>query len=68
MNRRDIVKSALLAAVSASAATPQIDLEELTVDDVQKGFHPANSPRNPWLKPTWPASMRLTAMVRRSMR
>ena len=38
MNRRDVVKSAFLAAVSASAAAPQIDLEELTVDDIQKGF------------------------------
>ena len=38
MNRRDLVKSALLAAVTASAAAPQIDLEELTVDDIQKGF------------------------------
>src|ERR1700730_14781411 len=38
MNRRDVVKSAILAAVSASAAGPQIDLEELTVDDIQKGF------------------------------
>jgi len=38
MNRRDVVKSALLAAVSASAATPPIDLEELTVDGIQKGF------------------------------
>jgi amidase len=38
MNRRDLVKSAFLAAVSASAASPQVDLEELTVDDIQKGF------------------------------
>src|SRR5579872_4018009 len=38
MNRRNLVKSALLAAVSASAASPQIDLEELTVDDIQKGL------------------------------
>jgi amidase len=38
MNRRDVVKSALLAAVSASAAAPQIDLQELTVDGIQKGF------------------------------
>jgi amidase len=38
MNRRDVVKSAFLAAVSASAAAPQVALEELTVDDIQKGF------------------------------
>jgi len=38
MNRRNLVKSAILAAVSASAAAPQVDLEELTVDDIQKGF------------------------------
>ncbi len=38
MNRRNLVKSALLAAVSASAATPRVDLEELTVDDIQRGF------------------------------
>ena len=38
MNRRDLVKSAFLAAVSASAAAPQVDLEELTVDEIQKGF------------------------------
>jgi len=38
MNRRDVVKSAFLAAVAASAAGPQIDLEELTVDAIQKGF------------------------------
>src|SRR5450432_2602137 len=38
MNRRDVVKSALLAAVSASSAAPQVDLEELTIDDIQKGF------------------------------
>jgi len=38
MNRRDLVKSAIFAAVSASAATAQINLEELTVDDIQKGF------------------------------
>ena len=31
MSRRDLVKSAALAAVSASAATPPIDLEELTM-------------------------------------
>ena len=37
MNRRDVVKSAFLAAISASAA-PQVDLEELTVEDAQKGF------------------------------
>ena len=39
MNRRDLVKSAFLAAVSASAAAPHDDLEELIVDDIQKGFH-----------------------------
>jgi len=38
MNRRNLVKSALLAAVSAAAAAPQIDPEELTIDDIQKGF------------------------------
>ena len=38
MNRRDVVKSAFLAAVSASAATPQVNLEELTIGDIQKGF------------------------------
>ncbi len=38
MNRRNLVKSALLAAVSASAAAPRIDLEELAIDDIQKGF------------------------------
>jgi len=38
MNRRDLVKSAIFAAVSASAATAQINLEELTVEDIQKGF------------------------------
>jgi len=38
MNRRALVKSAILAAVSASAATRQINLEELTVGDIQKGF------------------------------
>jgi len=37
MNRRDLVKSAFLAAVSASAAPP-VDLEDLTVGDIQKGF------------------------------
>ena len=38
MNRRDLVKSAFLAAVSASAAPPQINLEELSIGDIQKGF------------------------------
>jgi amidase len=38
MNRRDVVKSALLAAVSASAAAPQVNAEELTIDDIQQGF------------------------------
>ena len=38
MNRRSLVKSALLAAVSASAAAPQVDAEELAIDDIQKGF------------------------------
>jgi amidase len=38
MNRRDLVKSAFLAAVSASAAEPQINLEELSLGDIQKGF------------------------------
>jgi amidase len=38
MKRRELLKSAVLAAVSASAATPQIDLEEITVDDIRKGF------------------------------
>ena len=38
MNRRNLVKSALLAAVSASAAAPQVDMEELTIDGIQKGF------------------------------
>ena len=37
MNRRDLVKSAFLAAVTVAAA-PQVDLEELTVGDIQKGF------------------------------
>jgi amidase len=38
MKRRELLKSAALAAVSASAATPQIDLEEITVEDIGKGF------------------------------
>ncbi len=38
MNRRDVVKSALLAAVSASAAAPRVDLEELAIDGIQNGF------------------------------
>jgi amidase len=38
MNRRDLVKSALLAGVTASAAAPEADLEDLTVDNIQKGF------------------------------
>src|SRR5258706_8198664 len=38
MNRRDVVKSAIFAAVSASAAAPEIHLEELTIEDIQKGF------------------------------
>ena len=38
MNRRDLVKSAFLAAVSTSAAAPRVDLEQLTVEDIQKGF------------------------------
>jgi len=38
MNRRDIVKSAIFAAVSASAAAQEIHLEELTIEDIQKGF------------------------------
>src|SRR5580658_6898600 len=33
MNRRDLVKSAALAAVAASAATPPIDLEEITIEE-----------------------------------
>ena len=37
MRRRDLIKSAALAAVSASAATPPIDLEELTIADIQSG-------------------------------
>ena len=37
MSRRDLVKSAALAAVSASAATPPIDLEELTMARIQSG-------------------------------
>jgi amidase len=32
MNRRDLVKSAALAAVAASAATTPIDLEEMTIE------------------------------------
>ena len=38
MNRRDLVKSAIFAAVSDSATAQQIHLEELTVGDIQKGF------------------------------
>jgi amidase len=39
MNRRDLFKSAALAAVSAAAAAaPQINVEEITVDEIQKGF------------------------------
>jgi amidase len=34
VNRRELLKSAALATVSASAATPPIDLEEITVDDI----------------------------------
>jgi amidase len=37
MKRRDLVKSAILAAASASAAAPQVNLEELTIDDIQRG-------------------------------
>src|SRR5580658_366987 len=33
MNRRDLVKSAALAAVAASAATQPIDLEEITIEE-----------------------------------
>src|SRR6202789_2396454 len=38
MNRRSLIKSALLTAVSASAVPPQVDPEELAIDDIQKGF------------------------------
>jgi amidase len=42
MKRRELLKSAALAAVSASAAasaaTIQIDLEEITIEDIGKGF------------------------------
>ena len=38
MNRRDLFKSAALAASSAYAAAPQIDLEELSLDDIHAGF------------------------------
>ena len=37
MTRRDVLKSAALAAVSASAAAPPIDLEELSIADIQSG-------------------------------
>jgi len=41
MNRRDLVKSAIFAAASATSATAaaqEIHLEELTVEDIQRGF------------------------------
>lgn len=38
MNRRDLVKSAFLAGVTSSGAASQVDLEELTIDNIQKGF------------------------------
>src|SRR5580692_10176992 len=38
MNRRDLFKSAALAAMTTSAAAPPIDLEEITVEDIRKGF------------------------------
>ncbi len=38
MKRRELLTSAALAAFSASAAKPQIDLEEITVEDIGKGF------------------------------
>jgi amidase len=42
MKRRDLIKSAALATVSASAAasiaTRSIDLEEITIEDIGKGF------------------------------
>lgn len=41
MTRRDVLKSAALAAVSASAATPRIDPEELTIDDIRSGRYAA---------------------------
>jgi len=43
MNRRDLVKSAFLAGVTASAAPSRIDLEDLTIDDIQKGFQSGQS-------------------------
>jgi amidase len=42
MRRRELLKTAALAVASASSAAsasnPQIDLEEITVDDIGKGF------------------------------
>jgi amidase len=38
MKRRELLTSAALAGVSTSAAKPQIELEEITVDDIGKGF------------------------------
>jgi amidase len=38
MNRRDLLKSAGLLVGSSSASAPQIDIEEITVADIQKGF------------------------------
>src|SRR5450755_3815536 len=38
MNRRDLFKSAVLAAVSAAVAAQQVNLEEITIDEIQKGF------------------------------
>ena len=41
MTRRDALKSAALAAVSASAAAPPINPEELTIDDIRSGRYAA---------------------------
>jgi amidase len=43
MTRRDALKTAALAAASASAATPPIDLDNLTVADIPSGHYTAKA-------------------------
>src|SRR5579872_2790153 len=43
MTRRDALKTAALAAASASAATPSIDPETLTLADIQSGRYTAQA-------------------------
>jgi amidase len=43
MTRRDALKTAALAAVSASAAAPPIDPENLTLADIQSNHYTANA-------------------------